>query len=207
MKKEYSIRLEQPSDFREVENLTREAFWDVYRPGCNEHLVLHKLRKADSFVKELSYVCVEGNQIVGHIAYSKVTITAEDGIKKTAIGFGPISVLPELQKIGIGSELIKVTVEKARELGSPAIFITGDHKYYHRFGFESASKYGVHLEGIPKEDEAKFFMVLVLDQKAMEEYKGICDFDPAFAPTNEELEEFEKGFPKKEKREAKASDL
>ena len=66
------FRLENEKDFFEVENLTREAFWDVYRPGCNEHLVLHKLRNAESFIKELDYVALKDDKIIGSIVYSRM---------------------------------------------------------------------------------------------------------------------------------------
>ena len=207
MEENYQMYLEQPEDYRENENLTREAFWDVYRPGCSEHLVLHNLRKSKNFIPELSYVIKEGNHLIGSIAYSKVKINEEDGKSYEAIGFGPISVDPAYQKKGIGSKLIEVSVKRAKELGYPAIFITGNTNYYHRFGFESASRYGIYLEGMSKEDEAAFFMVLVLDPEKIKNIQGICEWDKAFEPDNDELLEFEKAFPYKEKREARDSDL
>ncbi|MDO5293940.1 MAG: N-acetyltransferase [bacterium] len=203
----YIIRQEEPADYKEVENLTREAFWDIYRPGCNEHLVVHNLRASKNFIKELDFVVLDGETIIGNIVYSKCYIINEAGERKEAISFGPISVLPEYQKKGIGSLMINHTTKLAKELGYKAVFITGNDKYYSRFGFCPASKYDVHMEGIPKENVASFFMALELDEGALADYSGLIQFDPAFEPGIEELEQFETQFPPKVKREKRKSDL
>jgi len=129
-----SIRLEQESDFKIVEHLTREAFWDVYRPGCNEHLLVHKIRKVPAFVKELSYVACDNNNIVGNIIYSRAKIVNEDNLEYEVLCMGPLGVLPDYQKRGIGSQLVEETLKKARELGYKAVIIFGNPKYYGRFG-------------------------------------------------------------------------
>ena len=91
------IRLEEPKDYREVEHLTREAFWNIYRPGCMEHYVLHCYRSRPEFVKELDYVVEEAGKIVAHIMYSYAQITGDDGRTVPILIFGPVSVLPEEQ--------------------------------------------------------------------------------------------------------------
>ena len=115
-----NIRLEQPGDYRAVENLTREAFWNVYRPGCMEHCVLHKLRQDPCFVPELSYVLEEEGQILAHIAYAKGRLRTPQGETRDLLLFGPVSVDPSRQKQGYGSRLIRFTLEKAAELGDEA---------------------------------------------------------------------------------------
>lgn len=195
------IRLEEEKDYFEVENLTREAFWNVYRPGCFEHLVIHKLRDDVSFVKELDYVIEENSKIIANIVYANGTITLSDGSKKDTLIFGPVSVLPEYQRKGYAKKIINYTLELAKEMGYSSVLITGKPDYYKKYGFESASKYEIYYEGMPKEDEAPFFMIKVLDESKL--VKGIYS-DPIIYNIDEnELEEFDKQFPTKikEKRE------
>ena len=201
------IRRERPEDYHEVENLTREAFWDVYCPGCSEHLVLHQLRKSKGFVPELDYVVTDGTQIIVNIVYSRSLVAAESGQRTEILTFGPISVLPSFQGKGIGKEMIRYTCEKAKSLGYKAIAITGNNHYYNPLGFQSASKYGIHLEGIPKEEEAPFFMIMELEEGGLEGCEGICVFDSAFDTNPEELACFDTAFPHKEKRESRSTGL
>ncbi len=199
------IRPEAKQDYYENENLTREAFWDVYRPGCSEHLVLNKLRNADSYIPALVLVAEDGGRLVGNIAYAKMY--RDNAICDEIIGFGPVSVLPEYQRQGIGSQLIEETMKTAKAMGFKAVMITGDCGYYGRFGFVPASRYGVHLEGVPLDDEAPFFMAKELEDGYLSEHGGVYSFDTAYNVTQEELDEFEKQFPKKQKREPREGDL
>ena len=201
-----NIKLERKEDYKEVENLTREAFWNVYRPGCSEHLVLHKLRDAKSFINELDYVVIEDNKIIANIVYTKMYNEKGDMLNDI-IAFGPISVHPDYQRKGIGKKLIKLSLERAKELGYKAVFITGDDKFYNPLGFEAAYKYGIALAGMSIEDKAEFFMAMELEKGYLENCSGVYDFDKAFNVTDEELEKFELGFPKKIKREPRDSDL
>ena len=171
------VRLEQKDDYREVENLTREAFWDVYRPGCSEHLVLHKLRNAKSFISDLDYVFVVDKKIIANIVYTKMF--NEKG------------------------EMLN----RAKELGYKAVLITGNDKFYNPLGFEGAYKYGVTLPGMSVEDKAEFFMAMELEKGYLSKHSGVYNFDSLFNVTDEELEKFELEFPKKEKREPRDTDL
>ncbi|MGN0666664.1 MAG: GNAT family N-acetyltransferase [Huintestinicola sp.] len=199
------IRLETEKDHFENENLTREAFWDVYRPGCNEHVVLHNLRSSAAFIKELDLVAEKNGQLVGNIAYAKMN---RDGVMcDDIIGFGPISVLPEMQKRGIGSKLINKSLKMAKEMGFKAVMITGSPDYYGKFGFVSASRFDVHLSGVPLEDKAPFFMALELEKGFLSAHSGVYDFDGKYNVSDTELEEFEKLFPPKSKREPREGDL
>ncbi len=199
------LRVEQPSDYRNNENLTREAFWNVYQPGCSEHLILHNLRKSSAFLPELSYVAEEKGRLIGSIVSAK--LYQEGVICDKIIGFGPISVLPEFQRKGTGSALITTMLRKAKELSYQAVLITGNPEYYARFGFNSASKFGVHLKGISQEDKAEFFMALELEKGFLSAHPGIYEFDKAYEPADNELEEFEKHFPLKKKRKSLPGDF
>lgn len=189
----YIIRQAKPADDDQIERLTREAFWNVYKPGCDEHLVVHNIHKEDKSLKELELVACQGERVVGHIIYTKSRIEGCD--KNGFITFGPISVKPQLQKQGIGSRLIEASMKLAAKEGYLAVFITGNPAYYHKFGFESASKYKVYLKGIPMEQEAEFFMVKALQSDALAGISGNLVFDSCFEVNPEELEVFDKQFP------------
>lgn len=201
------LRLENEKDYFEVENLTREAFWDVYRPGCSEHLVLNKLRQADSFIKDLDYVLIEDGKIVGNIVYTKMFTGTERKMSDEVIAFGPISVHPDFQRKGLGKKLIEYTLDKAKCLGYKAVLITGDNNYYNPLGFESACRYHVYLPGTSEDDEAAFFMAKELEEGYLGNNNGIYDFDICFNVSEEELEIFDRKFPEKSKREARETDL
>lgn len=193
------IRRENEKDYYEVENLTREAFWNVYRPGCNEHLVLHNARTSDEIVPELNYLIEADEKIVAHILYLKISIRTDDGKNIDALMFGPVSVLPELQRKGYGSKLIKFTLEKAAELGYGAVAITGNPDYYHRFGFESAANYNVYYAGMPRDDEAPFVMIKELKKGYLSGVVGEIIEPKVYSVSDEETDAFDSKFPYKKK--------
>ena len=162
------IRNEKENDYRTVEELTREAFWNLYVPGCNEHFILHNLRKSSDFIPELDFIAEKEGQIVGNIVYSRGIIKDQQGAEKEVICFGPVSVLPAFQKQGIGSALIIHTINLARAMGYPAIFIYGDPRYYSRFGFRCAEKYDI------KTADDKFAVALL----ALELKQGVLNNMP-----------------------------
>ena len=94
------IRNEKINEYRTVEELTRDAFWNLYAPGCNEHFVLHNLRNSADFIPELDFVAEKEGQIVGQIVYNRGVIKDKQGTEKKVIRFGPVSVLPAFQKQG-----------------------------------------------------------------------------------------------------------
>lgn len=200
------IRLEEKKDYFEVENLTREAFWNKYKPGCDEHFILNKLRQKESFIKELTYIALYENKIIGNIVYSKMFQKGK--ILNEIICFGPISVHPAFQKRGIGTLLINTTVAKAINLGYKAIMITGNKNYYSRFGFKTAFDYNIHLEGNKIDDRAEYFMVKELEEGFLEKHSGVYNFDEIFFNyPKDEFEEYDKKFPKKIKREKRETDI
>ena len=188
--------MEEESDFKEVEYLTREAFWDLYRPGCNEHLLVHKIRKVPAFVKELSYVACDNKKVVGNIIYSKARVVNEDSVEYEVLCMGPLSVLPAYQKRGIGSQLLQKSLDKARELGYKAVIIYGNPAFYARFGFENAQKLMIQTSSGKNFDA---FMALELKEGALKGISGKFYEDKVFEIEDNELEIFEKRFPHREK--------
>lgn len=143
------LRLEQTEDFRIVEELTREAFWDNYCPGCDEHYLAHILRDYEGFIPELDYVAELSEEsgaepvLAGNIMYCNAYIEAEQGDRHPVITFGPLSVLPQYQNQGIGAALIQHSKKIAKALGHKLIVIYGDPAYYSRYGFKAAESYGI----------------------------------------------------------------
>ena len=191
-----SIRSEEERDYKKVEYLTREAFWDLYHPGCTEHLIVHKLRKVPAFVKELNYVACDGDSVVGNIIYSKAKVVNSENKEFEVLCMGPIGVLPSFQKKGIGSMLMNRSIKKARELGFKAIIIFGNPKYYQRFSFVNAKNYGITTASGENFDA---FMALELFDGALDGITGKYYEDQVFKTDDKELEAFERGFPYKEK--------
>ena len=190
------LRLETEKDYRKVENLTREAFWDVYKPGCDEHLVLHNLRKSPAFIPELNFVAMRNGEIVGSIVYSRAKVVDRARKEHEVLTFGPISVLPSCQRQGIGSRLIEHTKALAADLGCKAVVIFGNPAFYHRFGFRNAADFSIATaEG----ENFDAFMALELYEGALKGISGRFYEDPVFHVDPKELESFEKNFPPKEK--------
>jgi predicted N-acetyltransferase YhbS len=190
-----NIRLEEEKDYFEVETLTREAFWDLYQPGCDEHLALHKLHRSQAFIPDLDYVACDGDEIVGNIVYSKAVVKNEKE-EFTVLCMGPLCVIPSCQKMGIGSQLLKFTIEKAKGMGYSAIVIFGNPAYYHRFGFKDAKEYNIQTADGQNFDA---FMVLPLDEEKLQKINGKFYEDQAFQVDKDDLEKFEQKFPYKEK--------
>ena len=190
------IRNENEQDHRVVEELTREAFWNHYMPGCIEHFVLHNLRNSKDFIAELDFVAEIDGQITGNIVYSRGVIKDKKEAEKEVICFGPVSVLPSLQKQGIGSSLITHSIKAAMMMGFPAILIYGDPRYYSRFGFRCAEKYDI------KTADDKFavaLQVLELKPGALKGVSGRFIETEAFQYDENKFEDFETTFYFKEK--------
>ena len=153
-----TIRLEQPGDYREVENLTREAFWNVYRPGCTEHFVLNRFRNNPDFIPELDLVMEEDGKIIGHVMFSRAELILDDGTSRPSWTFGPISVRPDYKRKGYGLKLLNYALEKAREMGIGFLCMEGNIGFYHHAGFDLASKLGIHYHAEPREAEVPYFL-------------------------------------------------
>lgn len=140
-----NIRLEEEKDYREVELLTREAFYNLYVPGCDEHYVVHTMRKHPDFMKDLSFVAELDGRIVGSILYTRSTAASETGVVLHTATFGPLCVHPEYQRKGIGTALIEHTKKLLIERGFPALVILGDPHNYCKHGFRTGHDLGVSM--------------------------------------------------------------
>lgn len=196
MKAHLVIRREEAADYRRVEELTRDAFWDVNVPGCDEHYLAHVLRKAEAFIPDLDFVaCLEG-KIAGNIMYARAVVRSSDGKEHPVLTFGPLSVDPVCQNQGIGGSLVRHSVEAARALGYNAVIIYGDPDYYQRFGFRAARGYGIHT---PYNTYSPALQVLELYPGALEGISGVFEEGEIYHLDEAAAQEFDRGFPKREK--------
>ena len=198
--KNITIRPETESDDRAVENLTREAFWNVYRPGCMEHYVLHCFRTDPAFVPELDLVMELNGTLIGHIMYARSEIACSDGRALPIMTFGPISIAPEYKRQGYGKCLLDYSMEKAKEMGAGALAITGNILFYGKSGFVPAKSKGIRYADDP---DASYLLIKELTPGFLSGISGtykdpegyfVCERDPdGFA-------QFEATFPEKEKQ-------
>lgn len=193
-----NIRLEERTDFKQVEYLIREAFWNVYRPGCYEHYIVHNLRYDSSFVRQLDYVLEVDNRIIGHISYSRNELTTDDDKTVDVVTLGPVSIHPDYQRRGYGTKIIQYTLNKAKGLGISCVFVIGDENYYQRFGFTGAKKYGIQFNDV--EGDTPFFMIKIFDEDSLNFEKATYHNNPLFDVDEEKLDEFDRNFPPKIKR-------
>lgn len=192
------IRLEMETDYEGVENIVMDSFWNVYRPGAFEHYIVHQLRNDESFIPDLAYVIECSEQIVGHINYSLGIIDYGDE-KVDAVVLGPISIHRNYQNQGLGSKLIGFTLDLARREGIPFVLVIGDENYYHRFGFESASKYNVFLDGTNTNEECLFFMIKIFDESSLKSKLGTFHNPCIFDVDESDVDEFDRQFEYREK--------
>ena len=199
MKNDYTIRLETPADYNTVENLTREAFWNVYRPGCLEHYVLHMFRNRPEFVKELDLVLEIGGQIIGHVMFVRAEITTDDGRSLPIMTFGPISIHPDYQRKGYGKILLDYALDKAAEMGVGAVCMEGNIDFYGKCGFDVASKSGIHYYAEPREDVVPYFLLRQLQEGFLEGVTGVYRTPEGYFVDETEAEEFDRQFTPKVK--------
>lgn len=191
-----TIRLETPEDYRAVELVTREAFWNLHVPGCDEHYLTHKLRKSPDFIPELDYVAVIGDDIVGNIMYTHSNIRSYDNEEFNLITFGPVCVHPQYQQKGIGRKLISHTLSLAKEMGFGIVAIYGYPDYYVKYGFESAEKYNIRTkDGLFNPG----LQVLELAPGALSGISGYFIEAEVYTLDPNEVEKFDATFPPKSK--------
>jgi len=196
------IRLEKKEDYRTVEELVRESFWNVYRPGCLEHFVLHRLRESPAFVHELSFVTEKDGVIIGQNVFVKASIRTDDGGLLPIMTMGPICIAPELKRRGYGKMLLDYSLAEALRHGCGAVCFEGNIDFYGKSGFSYARDYGIRYHGLPEGEDDSFFLCKELISGYLSGITGeyaapaayfVCDTEPtAFA-------EYEAGFPPKEK--------
>ena len=198
-KNDLNFRLERKEDYREVENLVRESFWNVYRPGCLEHYVLHCLRSDPDFIPELDFVMEKDGEIIGQNIFMKAKIDADDGREIPIMTMGPICVRNDLKRHGFGKALLDFSLEKAREYGAGALCFEGDINFYGKSGFNYASDFGIRYHGLPEGEDASFFLCIELIPGYLSGITGEYSTPQGYFVDEAEAEEFDKGFPPKEK--------
>lgn len=198
-KNDYTIRLEKKEEERAVENLVRESFWNVYRPGCFEHFVLHVLRDDPDFIPELDFVMEQDGRLIGQNMFMKAVVSADDGRKIPIITMGPIGIIPELKRRGYGKALLDYSLERAKEMGFGAIMFEGNIDFYGKSGFTYASSFGIRYHGIPEGEDASFFLCRELIPGYLDGITGEYATPDGYMVSEEDVEEFDKEFEPKEK--------
>lgn len=190
-----TIRLETEKDYRIVENVTREAFWNIYAPGCNEHYFVHMMRAHKDFVPELAFVLLKDDEIIGNVMYAKCHLLSEDGAKKEILSMGPICVLPKYQRKGGSRLLLEHSFEKAKAMGYDVVINFGNPGNYVSRGYMSCKHKNVSLGGdsyptallvkelIPGVLDGKCWQYLASDIDACcEDTDAVAKFDSTFPP-------------------------
>lgn len=195
----YIIRRETPADYAEVEFLIRESFWNVYRPGCLEHYVIHCLRKDPAFVPELDVVMEQDGRIIGQNMFMHAVIKADDGREIPIMTMGPICIANDLKRQGYGKILLDYSVEKAKEMGAGALCFEGNINFYGKSGFDYASKFGIRYHGLPEGADASFFLCKELIPTYLQGVTGEYAPPAGYFVDEEEAEAFDKQYPYKEK--------
>ena len=191
-----NLRRELEKDFVEVEQVTYKAFHKAFQDGqfpwqeaTDEHLVVHKLRQSEAYLPELSFVVEGGGNVLGHIMLTKACVVGK--VDHEVLILGPVSVLPEFQRLGIGAMLVEYAIMDAIRHGYLGIFLFGHPEYYPRFGFTKAAKFNVTTAS---GDSPDAFMALELKEGSLEGAAGKLLFDPAFEVSHQELEAFNETF-------------
>ena len=194
-KNDYIIRSEKKEDYREVENLVREAFWNVYRPGCSEHYVIHVLRDDPAFVRELDFVMEQDGRLIGQTIFMETIIEADDGRIIPVLTMGPIGILPERKRQGYGKALLDYSLEKAKALGYGAVLFEGNIGFYGNCGFDYAGKFGIRYHDLPEDADASFFLCRELVPGYLDGITGVYQTPQGYYVRDEDVETFDREFP------------
>ena len=197
--KNYIIRPEKQEDYRKVENLIRESFWNIYRPGCSEHYVIHVLRNDPAFVQELDFVMEQDGKIIGQNMFMKTIINADDGRWIPVLTMGPICITPELKRQGYGKTLLDYCLDKAAELGFGAVLFQGNIDFYSKCGFDQARNFNIRYHDLPEDADSSFFLCRELITGYLDGISGVYQTPKGYYVSDSDVEEFDKDFPPKEK--------
>ena len=193
------IRLEKKEESRQVESLVRESFWNVYRPGCLEHYVLHRLRSDPDFVPELDFVMEQNGTLIGQNVFMRAIIRADDGREIPIMTMGPICIAPERKRQGYGKILLDYSLEQASRLGCGALCFEGNIDFYGKSGFTYASEFGIRYHGLPEGADASFFLCRELIPGYLKGITGVYATPRAYFVDEAEAEAFDRAFPPREK--------
>lgn len=201
--KQFTIRREQSSEEREVENLIRESFWNVYQPGCTEHYIMHCLRKDAAFIPELDLVMTvcdgDDEKLIGQIMCMNAEINIADGTVLPVMTFGPIGIHPDYQRQGYGKALLNHAMIKAAEMGYGAVCIEGNISFYGKCGFALASAFGLRSQGVAEGTDEPYFLCKELKEGYLSGVSGEYVTPKGYFVDEAECEAFDTMFPKKEK--------
>ena len=198
-KNDITLRLEKKEEYREVENLIRESFWNVYRPGCSEHYVIHVLRDDPAFVKELDFVMEQNGRLIGQNMFMRTVINAGDGRDIDVLTMGPICITPELKRKGYGKLLLDFSLEKAGEMGFGAVLFEGNINFYGKSGFDYARSFGIRYHDLPEGADDSFFLCKELIPGYLRDITGVYQTPAGYYVDDKDVEVFDKLFPPKEK--------
>ena len=197
---DYIIRSEKQRDRRETENLVREAFWNVYRPGCSEHYVLHVLRDDPAFVADLNFVMEQNGRLIGQNMFMETIIQADDGRTIPVLTMGPICITPDLKRQGYGKILLDYSIERAAALGYGAVLFEGNIAFYGKSGFDYASNFGIRYHDLPEDADASFFLCRELIPGYLDDVTGVYLTPQGYYVDDADVEAFDKDFPPKVKQ-------
>ena len=198
-----TFRREEEKDWRAVENMVRESFWNVYRPGCLEHYVLRHLRSDPAFVPELDFVMEKDGELIGQNMFMRAVIRADDGRDVPIMTMGPICVAPAYKRQGYGKKLLDYSLEKAAELGCPALCFEGNILFYGKSGFTYARNFGIRYHDLPEGADDSFFLCKELIPGYLRGAAGVYAPPEGYfaAERNpEDFEAYDAQFPPKEKK-------
>jgi predicted N-acetyltransferase YhbS len=198
--KDLIIRPEEERDHRIVEEMIRESFWNVYRPGALEHYVIHVLRKDPAFIPELDLVMEENGWLVGQNMFMKTVIEADDGRIVDVLTMGPICVAQDLKRRGYGKYLLDYSLEKAAAMGFGAVLFEGNIRFYGTCGFDYASKFGIRYHDLPEGADASFFLCKELRPGYLDGITGVYQTPKGYYVDEAEAEAFDRTFPFRQKR-------
>jgi predicted N-acetyltransferase YhbS len=197
------IRRETEADHRAVEQLVRESFWNVYRPGCYEHFVLHRLRSDPAFVPELDLVMEQDGQLIGQNMFMRAAICLDGGGLLDIMTMGPICIAPEKQRRGYGKLLLDESLERAGALGCGALCFEGNILFYGKSGFTYAREFGIRYHDLPEGADDSFFLCRELIPGYLKGIRGVYGPPEGYFAADREPEAFaafDALFPPKEKK-------
>lgn len=193
------IRPERKEDERAVEELIRESFWNVYRPGCSEHYVMHVLRDDPDFVKELDFVMEKDGRLIGQNIFMRAVINGDDGKDVPVLSMGPICIANDLKRKGYGKKLLDYSIEKAAEMGFGAVLFEGNIDFYGKSGFSYAREFGIRYHDLPEGADDSFFLCRELIPGYLEDVTGVYQTPKGYYVDDKDVEAFDRDFPSKEK--------
>ena len=193
------IRHEKKEDYRNVENLIRESFWNVYRPGCSEHYVIHVLRDDPAFVKELDFVMEKDGVLVGQNMFMKTVINSDNGHDVPVLTMGPICITPDLKRKGYGKYLLDYCLDRATEMGFGAVLFEGNIAFYGTCGFDYASKFNIRYHDLPEGADSSFFLCRELLPGYLDGITGVYQTPKGYYVDDSDVEAFDQAFPPKQK--------